>query len=232
VVYCFDADISPCASGICERVIMDGDANNDWMVRQLWFWDSKTVMIYDLAPGNLTDTNKYPASNMITYANDKGMGAMVQEVMDQINEATGADIPMPTWARFKPWPRGNLNPFWQRGVSFENAATYLERPLGGQVPVFYANSESAPQGDKHGWVQGGWEMVEDSLPDLAKYLGLTKDIQRYQPEDYPQPVRSEPETVPVESSGSFTSSNASSHRNALFTSIAGFFVFLCLEMVL
>lgn len=182
--------ISSCVSGSCQRIILDGNATDDWMVRQVWLWDPKTVMIYDIAPGNLTDTNKYPADNMVRYARSAGMGAMVQKVMGQLNEATGADIPMPTWARIKPWPPGNVNPNWQRGVDFENAATYLERPLGGEVPVFYANSESAPRGEMHGWIQGGWEMVEDSLPELAKYLGLTKDLERYNPDDYEQPLRS------------------------------------------
>ena len=177
-------------SGSCERVILDGNSTDDWMVRQLWLWDPKTVMIYDVAPGNITDTNNYPAKTMMNYAEDLGMDTLIQKVMDQINEATGADIPMPTWARIKPWPRGNVNPNWQRGVSFENAATYLERPLGGEVPVFYANSEAAPRGEMHGWIQGGWEMVEDSLPKLAQYLGLTNEIQRYEAQNYEKPIRS------------------------------------------
>jgi hypothetical protein len=196
--------ISSCVSGSCQRIILDGNATDNWMVRQLWLWGPKTVMIYGVAPGNLTDTNKYPANNMINYARSAGMDAMVKKVMDQIIEATGADIPMPTWARIKPWPRGNVNPNWQRGVEFENAATYLERPLGGEVPVFYANSESAPRGEMHGWVQGGWEMVEDSLPELAKYLGLTKDIERYDPKNYEQPIKSG-NSAPGESPSSQTS---------------------------
>lgn len=129
---------------------------------------------------------------------------------------------MPTWARIKPWPRGNLNPNWQRGVEFENAATYLERPLGGDVPVFYANSEAAPRGEMHGWVQGGWEMVEDNLPELAKYLGLSKDIKRYEPADYEKPLRSGP-GVPVESSTSDVPSQTSRGTSASASIVA----FLC-----
>lgn len=212
-------------SGSCQRVILDGNATDDWMVRQFWLWDPKTVMIYDIAPGNLSDTNKYPANNMMNYVQENGMGAMIQKVMDQINEATDADIPMPTWARIKPWPRGNLNPNWQRGVAFENAATYLERPLGGDVPVFYANSEAAPRGDQHGWIQGGWEMVEDSLPEIAKYLGLTKDLKRYRPQDYEKPLRSVSGS-PAESSN--PSSQTTSHAKRVSASIAAFFGLLCM----
>lgn len=158
------------------------------MVRQVWLWDPKTVMIYNTAPGNITDTNKYPTSNMYQYARKYGQGAMIRKVMDQINEATGLNISMPDWARTKYWPRGNicLN---RRQVLFENAATYLERPLGGKVPVFYANSEASPRGEMHGWIQGGWEMVEDNLPDLALYLGLSKNLTKYDPEPYDPPLR-------------------------------------------
>ena len=187
---CLHAGLSSCVSSTCQRVILDGNPNDDWMVRQLWLWDPKTVMIYDTAPGNITDTNKYPASNMYQYAKKYGQGAMIRKVMDQINEATGLNISMPDWARTKYWPPGSLCINWRRGVSFENAATYLERPLGGQVPVFYANSEAAPKGEMHGWIQGGWEMVEDNLPDLALYLGLSKNLTKYDPEPYDGPVRS------------------------------------------
>jgi len=182
--------LTSCVSGSCERVILDGNATDDWMVRQLWLWDPKTVMIYNVAPANINDTTKYPASNMANYAQENGMGATVTKIMEQINAATGANIPMPTWARFKPWPAGNLDPNWKSAKDTELAATYLERPLGGQVPVFYANSEAAPRGEMHGWVQGGWEMVEDNLPDLAKYLGLTKNLTKYDPKDYAAPLRS------------------------------------------
>lgn len=197
--------LTSCVTGSCERMILDGNATDGWMVRQLWLWDPKTVMIYNVAPGNITDTNQYPASNMMNYAQENGMGPMVTKVMEQINEATGADIPMPTWARFKPWPRGNLAPNWRSGKENETAATYLERPLGGQVPVFYANSEAAPRGEMHGWIQGGWEMVEDNLPDLAKYLGLTKNLTKYAPDAYEDPLR----TVQGKPSGSSATSQAS-----------------------
>lgn len=72
------------------------------------------------------------------------------------------------------------------------------------MPVFYANSEAAPRGEMHGWVQGGWEMVEDNLPDLAKYLGLTKNLTRYDPIPDEKPLR----TVGEEPSGNAAQSGA------------------------
>lgn len=175
-------------------------------------------MIYNVALGNVTDEIQYSALNMMNYAQERGMGAMVKKVMEQINEATGADIPMPSWARIKPWPRGNLAPDWKRGVDTEYAATYLERPLGGQVPVFYANSEAAPRGEMHGWIQGGWEMVEDNLPDLAKYLGLTKNLTKYDPKAYEAPLRTEQDNP----SGS-TSQSQTSDAMGTYTVLFGFF---------
>ena len=80
-LFILNAGISSCVSGSCQRVILDGNATDDWMVRQFWLWGPKTVMIYDVAPGNLSDTNKYPANNMMNYAQADGMGAMIQKVM-------------------------------------------------------------------------------------------------------------------------------------------------------
>ena len=212
--------IKSCVSGSCERVILDGNATDNWMVRQLWLWDPKTVMIYNVAPGEIADTNKYPASNMMNYAQENGMGATVKKVMEQINEATGADIPMPTWARIKPWPRGNLAPNWKSGNDTELAATYLERPLGGQVPVFYANSEAAPRGEMHGWIQGGWEMVEDDLPELAKYLGLTKNLTKYDPDRYEEPLRTVQGNPSAASTTPGQTSDAMSKDTVLFGLLA------------
>lgn len=137
-------------------------------------------MIYNIAPGEPTD-QPYAATNMMGAASTKGMNAMVQTVMDQIRAATGKAIVDPDWARLKPWPSGNLLIGWGsdslRNASGESVASYLERPLGPSVPVFYGNSEASKNGLNHGWVEGSLEMVEDSLPSLLKHLGYKGEVQ-------------------------------------------------------
>jgi hypothetical protein len=181
--------LKSCAGdGTCQRAILDGPASDGWMVRQFWMWGPQTVMVYNVA-GDPTTQGKTAATNMIELATQEGMDALVKTVMEQINSVANLTQPIvtPDWARIKPWPAGSITG-WKDGAAGENIATYLERPLGTNIPVFYANSEAAPDGLEHGWIQGGWNMVEDGLPALAKRLGLNKDLARYSPPDYEMPA--------------------------------------------
>jgi hypothetical protein len=180
--------LKSCAGdGTCQRVIMDGPASEGWMVRQLWMWGPKTVMVYNVA-GDPTKQEFTAAKNMIQLGTEEGMDALVKTVMEQINLVANLSEPIvtPTWARIKPWPAGSITG-WRNAAEGANIATYLERPLGTDVPVFYGNSEAAPDTLEHGWIQGGWNMVEDSLPALAKRLGLKEDLPRYDPPAYEMP---------------------------------------------
>ena len=180
--------LKSCAGdGTCQRAIMDGPASEGWMVRQLWMWGPDTVMVYNVA-GDPTKQEFTAAKNMIQLGTEEGMDALVKTVMEQINLVANLSEPivMPTWARIKPWPAGSITG-WKNPAEGENIATYLERPLGTDVPVFYGNSEAAPDTSEHGWIQGGWNMVEDALPALAKRLGLKKDLPRYDPPPYEMP---------------------------------------------
>jgi hypothetical protein len=181
--------LKSCAGdGTCQRAILDGPASEGWMVRQFWMWGPKTVMVYNVA-GDPTTQGKTAATNMIELATQEGMDALVKTVMEQINSVANLTQPIvaPDWARIKPWPAGSITG-WKDDAAGKNIATYLERPLGTNIPVFYANSEAAPDGLEHGWIQGGWNMVEDDLPALAKRLGLNKDLPRYSPPDYEIPA--------------------------------------------
>ena len=180
--------LKSCAGdGTCQRVIMDGPSSEGWMVRQLWMWGPDTVMVYNVA-GDPTKQEFTAAKNMIQLGTEEGMDALVKTVMEQINLVANLSEPIvtPTWARIKPWPAGSITG-WRNAAEGANIATYLERPLGTDVPVFYGNSEAAPDTSEHGWIQGGWNMVEDSLPALAKRLGLKEDLLRYNPPAYEMP---------------------------------------------
>ena len=180
-------NLKSCAGdGTCQRAILDGPAEDGWLVRQLWMWGPDTVMVYNVA-GDPTTQPPTAATNMIELGTKEGMDALVRTTMDQINLVAKAanlgPIPMPSWARIKPWPAGSITG-WRNSTQGENIATYMERPLGTSVPVFYSNSEAAPDGLEHGWIQGGWNMVEDNLPALAKSLGLDANLTRYSPPNY------------------------------------------------
>lgn len=180
--------LKSCAGdGTCQRAILDGPASEGWLVRQLWMWGPDTVMVYNVA-GDPTQQGDTAATNLIELGTEEGMDALVKTVMEQINSVANLTEPiaMPTWARIKPWPAGSITG-WKNPAEGENIATYLERPLGTDTPVFYANSEAAPNTLEHGWIQGGWNMVEDDLPAMAKRLGLKKDIPRYEPPNYQMP---------------------------------------------
>ncbi len=184
--------LKSCAGdGTCQRAILDGPASDGWLVRQLWMWSPRTVMVYNVA-GDPTRGRKTAAANMIELATEEGMDALVKTVMEQINSVANLTQPiaMPDWARIKPWPAGSITG-WRNPAEGMNIATYLERPLGADIPVFYANSEAAPDSSEHGWIQGGWNMVEDDLPALAKRLGLKKDLPRYIPTEYQVPESTE-----------------------------------------
>jgi len=175
--------LKSCAGdGTCQRAILDGPADEGWLVRQLWMWGPDTVMVYNVA-GDPTQQGPTAATNMIKLGTEEGMDELVRTTMAQINSIAPEPIPMPTWARIKPWPAGSITG-WKNTTQGLNIATYLQRPLGPDVPVFYGNSEAAPDSALHGWIQGGWEMVEDSLPALAKALGLKEDLSKYEPVSY------------------------------------------------
>jgi len=182
--------LKSCAGdGTCQRAILDGPADEGWLVRQLWMWGPDTVMVYNVA-GDPTEQGPTAASNMIKLGTEEGMDELVRTTMAQINSISPEPIPMPTWARIKPWPAGSITS-WKNITQGSNIATYLQRPLGPDVPVFYGNSEAAPLSEEHGWIQGGWNMVEDNLPALAKALGLNEDLSRYDPESYKEVVERE-----------------------------------------
>ena len=181
--------LKSCAGdGTCQRVILDGPADENWLVRQVWMWSNDTVMVYNVA-GDPTKQGPTAANNMITLGTEEGMDVLVKTTMEQINKVANLEKPiaMPTWARIKPWPAGSITA-WNNATQGKNIASYIERPLGASIPVFYGNSEAAPNSDEHGWIQGGWNMVEDNLPALAKSMGLKKDLQRYNPPDYTIPT--------------------------------------------
>jgi hypothetical protein len=51
-------------------------------------------------------------------------------------------------------------------------AERMSRPLGNGAPVYYGNSEMAPDGNMHGWAEGALEMAEMALKDILPALGL------------------------------------------------------------
>lgn len=173
-------DMTPCVPGPCERLILDSNRDG-WNTRQVWLWDSTTIMFYVLTADLYGDV---PAVNMRNIARDEGMDALVAQLMDEVREATGVDIEDPDWARLKIWPAGSTAGFNSTAIeqlynaSESQLGGHISRPMGYDIPVYYGNSEAAPTGSNHGWVEGALEMVENNLQSIATYLGLEGEIEK------------------------------------------------------
>ncbi|KAL3908689.1 MAG: hypothetical protein SGILL_008387, partial [Bacillariaceae sp.] len=171
-------DMVPCVPGPCQRLILDG-SGDDWLARQVWLWDEKTIMFYSNARAGVENNS---AINMVEVARESGMDNLVNEMMKQLRETTGVELPDPDWARLKPWPAGttalfNVNNLMEDfNTTSELLGGHISRPLGYNVPVYYGNSEASPKNENHGWAEGAFDMVEANLQSLAEYLGLDGEI--------------------------------------------------------
>lgn len=203
-------NLTSCIEEKCNRLILDGPAEDDWTIRQFWLWDPKTIMVYDISPKTSGTNQRYAGTNLVDLAQEQGMDAMIQKVMKDLRNATKVDIPDPQWGRLKPWPEGNLLPGWlptnpATNISGPTFATYIQRPLGADVPVYYGNSETSTNGANHGWAEGAAENVEDMLPSLLKQFGVT-DYEKKGPDNLPRDQRGEfPGTAPGMAPSSGTS---------------------------
>jgi len=168
-------DMTPCTPGPCERLILDGDHEKGWMARQVWLWDSKTIMVYDVGNSSAAFDNTSPSYNINSRGYNEGMDSLVNGIMEQIR-SSGITIDDPDWARLKSWPQGTFTA-WTGGATDENFASHISRPLGDDIPVYYGNSEAAIDGAIHAWAEGALDMVENSLPSLAKYIGLNGEVE-------------------------------------------------------
>lgn len=160
-----DAQITPCVPGPCQRIILDGDVGPDgepWMVRQVWLWDSHTILLYNLAAVD----SDFPAKQIAITAQTKGIGEAVKAITNQLNAAIGGGLPYPFAARLKTWSAGSLCG-WKAGVD-GNAVSYaMRRPLGRSIGLYYGNSEIAPTGDFQGWTEGALEALEYNVDEMV-----------------------------------------------------------------
>ena len=153
--------MSPCTSERgCERLILEGK-----FLRQVWLWDEKTVLLYNMGGFRETETT----SKMMRFARRHGMDAFIDEIMSDFHRTIGVALPRPDWARVKEWPDGTILTSWA-AKSPPSVSEYLSMPAGPHIPLFYANSEAAKNDSNHGWVEGAFEMVEDVLPRLIQAL--------------------------------------------------------------
>eukprot|EP00321_Phaeocystis_globosa_P000001 CAMPEP_0118823836 /NCGR_PEP_ID=MMETSP1162-20130426/10174_1 /TAXON_ID=33656 /ORGANISM="Phaeocystis Sp, Strain CCMP2710" /LENGTH=773 /DNA_ID=CAMNT_0006754451 /DNA_START=177 /DNA_END=2498 /DNA_ORIENTATION=- len=169
-------NMTSCDEGLCQRLILDGPADS-WVTRQVWLWDAQTIMVYEIAPyENLTEAVKFPSNRFVKISREEGMGEVVKKCFDEIRNTTGLwDLQDPDWARLKAWPSGTLLPGWNATATsgaLDNFVDKITRPLGDGVPVYYGNSETARNGDNHGWVEGALEQAERALVNLTVELKL------------------------------------------------------------
>lgn len=182
-------NLTSCDEGKCERLILDGPADS-WVTRQVWLWDAQTIMIYEIAPyENLTDAVKFPSNRFVKISREEGMGEVVKKCFDEIRNTTGLwDLQDPDWARLKSWPSGTLLPGWNATATSSALNDFVDkitRPLGDGVPVYYGNSETARNGDNHGWVEGALEQAERALVNLTVELQLAyPPFKKFVPSEY------------------------------------------------
>jgi hypothetical protein len=162
-------NLRPCVSegSPCDRLILDGKVGEQ-ILRQVWLWDSRTIMLYLTADAAI---DELPANLIAEKAWKEGMNSMVDTIMEQLKVGTGIqDLAYPDYVRFKRWTPGSLLVDWKE----ENPAfaERMSRPLGNGAPVYYGNSEMAPDGNMHGWAEGALEMAEMALKDILPALGL------------------------------------------------------------
>ena len=182
-------NLTSCDEGKCERLILDGPADS-WVTRQVWLWDAQTIMVYEIAPyENLTDAVKFPSNRFVKISREEGMGEVVKKCFDEIRNTTGLwDLQDPDWARLKSWPSGTLLPGWNATATssaLDDFVDKITRPLGDGVPVYYGNSETARNGDNHGWVEGALEQAERALVNLTVELQLAyPPFKKFVPSEY------------------------------------------------
>jgi len=171
-------NLKPCVSegSPCDRLILDGKLG-DQLLRQVWLWDDKTIMVYLTAPADFP--NEFPANLIAKKAWSEGMDKTVNAIVEQLRIGTGvADLAMPDYARFKHWTSGALLIDWKADSDVDGAtiSSRFSRPLGNAAPVYYGNSEMAANGSNHGWVEGALDMADSALESILPALGLHQEV--------------------------------------------------------
>lgn len=168
-----ELDMVPCvqvaggfaASGICDRIILDGESETN-LVRQAWMWDHKKILIYDQGKQGSS------ADNLINIQKTEGTDVLVDRIVAQLQQAVqdlNITIPRPSWFRSKYWPMGSIAAF-RAGTNSDLYSDLFRRPFGTGAKVWYGNSEMARDGSHHGWAEGALDMAERSLPELKKTI--------------------------------------------------------------
>ena len=149
---CVELKNSSAYGGPCDRLILDGPRGDapgieSQLVRQVWFYDYKTILLYTV--GNL---NSPTESDFIAIEN-YGMGKAVEKVIAELQAAVddlNITIPMPDWSRAKQWPMGSLCMNWNVTMDGPKFSEAFRRPFGDQVNVWYGNSEMNADDSLHG----------------------------------------------------------------------------------
>jgi len=165
---CVELKNSSAYDGSCDRLILDGPRGDapgieSQLVRQVWFYDYKTILLYTV--GNL---NSPTESDFIAIEN-YGMSTAVEKVIVELQAAVddlNITIPMPDWSRAKQWPMGSLCLNWNVTMDGPKFSEAFRRPFGDQVNVWYGNSEMNADESLHGWAEGALSMANTSFPEI------------------------------------------------------------------
>jgi hypothetical protein len=143
----------------------------------VWYWDRDTILVYNTGMF-ATD----PANILQGIIQNQGMKAATDKVVSEISmaffgkTASGEPkkmFPGPSWGRCKGWPEGSLADY-RPNITGLVYAQHMARPLGGDVPIWYGNSEASSE--QQGWIEGSMEFVFLALPVLSQFLSSNGEV--------------------------------------------------------